>query len=224
MNELISSVYFGIFVSIAVYQIGVIINKRFDKPYTNPLFLGGLIIIAIINIFKIPTESFSKGGDILEMLITPATVCLALSIYNNFEVVKKNLLAIIAGTFFGSLSSVLLVTLLCRLFSLDESVAASLFPKSVTTPIALELSRQNGGIDGIATIAVMITGIFGAMIAPVMIKLLKTKPVQSGLSIGTASHAAGTTKAIKIGDVEGALSGIAIGFSGLFTVIWAIFL
>lgn len=224
MNIIFDSVYFGFVLSIASYQIGRIVNKKLNMPYTNPLLIGGLLSIAVVLLFKIPVESYLKGGGLLEMLIIPATVCLALPIFDNIHVIKKNIVPILAGTMAGSISSIVMVYLLSRLFGLDDTVLMSLIPKSVTTPIAIELSAQNGGIEGITTMAVSVTGVFGAIISPYLVKVFKTKPVETGLAIGTASHVAGTARAVKIGEVEGALSGIAIGFAGVFTVIWSIFI
>ncbi len=218
------SIYFGLVISVLAFQVGRIINKKVDAPYTNPLLIGGLLAMGIVLLFKIPVQSFAKGGDLLEMLIVPATVCLALPIFDNLDTVKKNIIPILAGTAVGSVSSVVLVYALSKLFGLDDSILMSLVPKSVTTPIAIEISAQNGGIEGITTMAVTITGIFGAIIAPYFVKIFKTTPIESGLAIGTASHVAGTSKAVKLGELEGALSGIAIGFAGVFTVIWSIFL
>lgn len=224
MSMIYDSVYFGFVLSIAAYQIGRIINRKINLPYTNPLLVGGLLSMGVVLIFNIPVESYLKGGSLLEMLIIPATVCLALPIYDNIDTVKKNIVPILAGTMVGSVSSIVMVYILCKAFGLDDTILMSLIPKSVTTPIAIELSAQNGGIEGITTMAVCVTGIFGAIISPVLVKMFKTKTVETGLAIGTASHVAGTARAVKIGEIEGALSGIAIGFAGVFTVIWSIFI
>lgn len=222
MSEITGSVYFGIFLSIAAYKAGMEINKKFSSVFTNPLFLSFIIIAAVLNIFKISPENFAVGGETVQLLIMPATVCLALSIYNNFDKVKKNLIPIIAGTAAGSFASIVTVIALCRLFGLDESSMNSLIPRSVTMPIALDICRQKEGVVVITTAAVMISGVLGAMISPYLQKLLKLSPIETGLAIGTCSHVAGTSKAVELGETEGALSGIAIGFAGIFTVIWAI--
>lgn len=222
MNGITASVYFGIFLSVFAYKAGMMINKKFNNVLTNPLFLSFLIVAAALKVFRIPAENFAVGGDVLQLLIMPATVCLALPIYNNFETVKKNLVPIIAGTAAGSLASVVTVVLLCRLFGLDAEVVSSLLPRSVTMPIALDLCRQKEGVIVLTTAAVMISGVFGAMVSPFFRKLFKLSSVETGLAIGTCSHVAGTAKAVELGETEGALSGIAIGFAGVFTVLWVI--
>lgn len=222
MNGITASVYFGIFLSVFAYKAGMMINKKFNNVLTNPLFLSFLIVAAVLKVFRIPAENFAVGGDVLQLLIMPATVCLALPIYNNFETVKKNLVPIIAGTAAGSLASVVTVVLLCRLFGLDAEVISSLLPRSVTMPIALDLCRQKEGVIVLTTAAVMISGVFGAMVSPFFRKIFKLSPVETGLAIGTCSHVAGTAKAVELGETEGALSGIAIGFAGVFTVLWVL--
>ena len=138
---------------------------------------------------------------------------------------KKNLIPILAGTFTGSVASIASVLVLCRLFGLSDELTASLIPKSVTTPIAMEISKQQGGIVPITVAAVIVTGIFGAVLAPIFIRIFRVKnPVEAGIAIGTCSHALGTSKALELGEVEGAMSGIAIGVAGIITVILTMFL
>ena len=159
------------------------------------------------------------------MFLTPATCMLALSIYRQADKLKKNLIPILAGTLVGSIVSMTSVMLLCNVFQLDEAMAYSLIPKSVTTPIAMDVSASLGGIVPITIAAVIITGIIGAVLAPTLIKVFKiTDPVVRGIAIGTSSHALGTSKALEIGEVEGAMSGIALGLCGIITVILSLVL
>ena len=159
------------------------------------------------------------------MFLAPATAALALSIYGQIDVLKKNLLPIAAGTLVGSLTSIISVLGLCKLFGLSDELTASLIPKSVTTPIAMEISQQQGGIVSITVAAVIVTGIFGAIFAPTLLTRFRGKdPVESGIAIGTCSDSLGTSKAVELGEVEGAMSGIAIGAAGIFTVLLSMFL
>ena len=225
MSEIYASPLFGIVLCIFSFEIGLWINRKTHSPLANPLLIAVVICIAVLQIFSIPLESFQQGGDIITMFLAPATAALSLSIYNQLDTLKKNLLPILAGTLTGSITSIGSVIGLCKLFGLDEELIASLIPKSVTTPIAMEVSRQHGGIVSITVAAVIVTGIFGAILAPVLIKLFRVKnPVEAGIAIGTCSHALGTSKALEIGETEGAMSGIAIGVAGIITVVLTMFL
>ena len=173
-------------------------------------------------IFHIPLEEFNKGGDFIAFFLIPATAALALSIYRQVWLLKRNFLPIIIGSAVGSLVSMGSVYGLCRLFRLDEVLTYSLIPKSVTTPIAMDVSLQLGGEPSITVAAVVVTGITGAILAPAFIRLFRVNnPIAAGVAIGTCSHALGTAKALEIGEVEGAMSGIAIGVSGILTVLFA---
>lgn len=225
MSEIYASPLFGIVLCIFSFEIGLWINRKTHSPLANPLLIAVIICIAMLQIFSIPLESFQQGGDIITMFLAPATAALSLSIYNQLDTLKKNLLPILAGTLTGSITSIGSVIGLCKLFGLDEELTASLIPKSVTTPIAMEVSRQHGGIVSITVAAVIVTGIFGAILAPVLIKLFRVRnPVEAGIAIGTCSHALGTSKALEIGETEGAMSGIAIGVAGIITVVLTMFL
>ena len=176
-------------------------------------------------IFDIPYEDFAIGGDIVNMMLGPATAVLALNIYNQYAVLKRHFVPVLVGCTAGSLFSLASVLLLCRLFRLDEAVTAALLPKSCTTPIAVGIAESQGGIAAITMVAVLVTGFIGAVCAPLFAKLMHvTEPVAEGLAIGACSHALGTTKAAELGEVQGAMSGIAIGVCGLITVVAALFL
>jgi predicted murein hydrolase (TIGR00659 family) len=225
MKEIFSSPFFGISLCIFAYQIGIYINKKVGSPLANPMLIAISIIIGFLKIFNIPYDNFNQGGKIITLLLVPATACLGVSIYKQFELLKKNIIPIILGCTVGSLSSVGTVYALCKLFKLDEKLTASLIPKSVTTPIAIGITQQHGGIVPITVVAVLITGLVGAIFAPYMIRFFRIKnSVAAGIAIGTSSHALGTSKAIEIGEVEGAMSSLAIGISGIITVLFAMFL
>lgn len=225
MKEVLQSPLFGIVLSVFAFQVGLFLNKKTGSPLCNPLLIAVALIIAVIKIFHIPLEWYQKGGDVIAIFLAPATACLALSIYGQIKQLKRHLLPVVAGCFMGSCASVISVIALCRLFGLDETMTASLIPKSVTTPIAMELSAQGGGVPAFTVAAVIFTGILGAITAPLLVKLLRVKePVEKGVAIGTCSHAIGTTKAMEMGELEGAMSGISIGVAGIATVIICLFL
>lgn len=225
MSKCLTSPLFGVFLCIVCYAIGVKINKVTKSPIANPLLIAIFLVIVILQVFHIPLKNFNAGGDVISMFLAPATAAIALSIYRQLDLLKKNLLPIIIGTAVGSAVSMTSVFLLCRAFQLDEKLTASLLPKSVTTPIAMEISKQHGGLIPVTVAAVVITGILGAVLAPVLIKIFRIEnPIVAGVAIGTCSHAVGTSKALELGEVEGAMSGIAIGMSGIITVIYAMLL
>jgi putative effector of murein hydrolase len=161
----------------------------------------------------------------ISMFLAPATAVLALSMYRQLETIKENLIPILAGCITGVISSFASIIILCKFFNLDDAITASLIPKSVTTAIASEVSAQLGGIVPVTIAAVMVTGVFGAVLSPYFIKWSHlNNPIAAGLAIGASSHALGTSKAIELGEVEGSLSGIAIGLCGLITVLFTLFL
>ena len=211
-----TSPLFGIVLCIGTFQIGRWVQKKTGLTLANPLVIAILLCIGVLLIFDIPYEDFAIGGDIVNMMLGPATAVLALNIYNQYAVLKRHFVPVLVGCTAGSLFSLASVLLLCRLFRLDEAVTAALLPKSCTTPIAVGIAESHGGIAAITMVAVLVTGFIGAVCAPSFAKLMHvTEPVAEGLAIGACSHALGTTKAAELGEVQGAMSGIAIGVCGL---------
>lgn len=167
-----------------------------------------ILVILVLQLFRIPLESFQKGGEVISMMLVPATAALALLVYRQLPVLRENFLPVVLGCLAGSVTSMVSVAVCCRLLGLDEVMTASLLPKSVTTPIAMEVSASHGGLVPITVVAVILTGIMGAICAPLLIRLFHVKdPVEAGVSIGACSHAVGTTRALEMGELEGAMSG-----------------
>lgn len=220
MSDIFSSPFFGIALSILAFWIGVKLQKRLKSVLCNPLLIAILLTSVVLLAFDIPYESYNEGGAVINMFLTPATACLAVSIYTKIQILKKNCIPIVVGCTVGSLASMGSVWLLCRLFGLDEAMTASLIPKSITTPIAMEVCQSHGGIVPVTVIAVIFTGILGSILAPFLIRLFRVdNPVTAGLAIGACSHAVGTSRALELGETEGAMSGLAIGVCGIITVI-----
>ncbi len=220
MSELWASPYFGIALSILAFWAGEKLQKKLRSPFCNPLLFAILVIVIILLVFDIPYESYNNGGTIINMFLAPATACLAVSIYTKLQLLKENAIPILVGCTVGSLTSMGSVYLLCRLFGLDAAMTASLLPKSITTPIAVEVCQTHGGMVPVTVIAVIFTGILGSILAPYLIRFFRVKnPIAAGLAIGSCSHAVGTSKAIELGETEGAMSGLAIGVCGILTVI-----
>ena len=225
MAELFASPFFGISLSVIAFWIGVSIQKKTGLVLCNPLLIAIVLVSAVLLVCRIPYESYNVGGTIINMFLAPATACLAVSIYTQINLLKENWLPIVVGCTAGSITSMGSIYIMCRLFRLDEAVSASLIPKSVTTPIAVSISQSLGGIQAITVVAVILTGILGSIFAPVLIKLFRVKdPVAAGLAIGACSHAVGTSRALELGETEGAMSGLAIGICGILTVIFSLFL
>ena len=225
MSELFASPFFGIALSIVAFSIGVWIQKKTGLVICNPLIIAIVLVSGVLLLFKIPYEGYNEGGSIINMFLAPATSCLAVSVYTRMELLKKNWLPILAGCVVGSITSMGSVFLLCRLFGLDEAMTWSLLPKSVTTPIAVGIAESHGGISSITVAAVILTGIMGSILAPFLIRIFRVKDsMTAGLAIGACSHAVGTSKAIEIGETEGAMSGLAIGICGIVTVVFSMFL
>lgn len=224
MSELTSSRLFGIVLCIVTFEIGVWVQKKLKTPLANPLVIAIALCITVLSAFRIPYDNFNQGGQFISMLLAPATAVLALSIYSQREVLKQHFLPIAVGCLMGSLTSVVSVVLLCRAFGIDDRLMVSLMPKSVTTAIAVGISEQHGGMVSITVAAVVVTGVLGAVFAPLLIRLFRVKnPVAMGVAIGTSSHAVGTARALEIGDIQGAMSSLAIGITGLITCVISLF-
>ena len=221
LSELLYSPYFGVIATIFAYQAGISIQKKVKQPLANPILIAVLLICTLLVIMDIPLEAYQEGGNLIYLFLAPATAALAVPIYKNWQILRLNWKPIIAGTMAGSFSSIVIVFALCKLVKLEESLTLSLLSKSVTTPIAVGITEQLGGIVPIAIAAVIFSGITGNIMAPFLVKVFRVEdPVAQGIGIGTASHAIGTTRAITMGELQGAMSGLAIGLSGLWTVFW----
>jgi putative effector of murein hydrolase len=223
---LLSSPLFGILLTIVCYAIGTGINRRTKSPLANPMAIASVLLILVILSTPLTLEQYLAGGNIIILFIGPVTVILALRIWRQREELKANIIPILGGCAAGSAASLLSVWFLCGLFGLDGAITGSLLPKSVTTAIALELSRTRGGLAGLTVSAVVITGIVSSVFAPFLIKIFRLKdPVAAGVAMGASGHAIGTAAAIELGETQGAMSGIAIGIMGIFTsLIYMVFL
>ena len=196
------------------------IQKKGKLAIFNPLLIASAIVIAFLEIGGIPNETYQTGCQILNWLITPATICLSISLYEQFQKLKKEMAAICIGVLAGTVCSLGSVYLLCQAFSLDQTILFSLLPKSVTTAIGSALSQELGGIVAITTAVIVITGVLGSVLGPALCKLLRlTDPVAQGVAFGTASHVVGTTKALQLSELAGAVSSFSLTFAGLVTAI-----
>lgn len=219
---LTNSVYFGVIISIAGYILGVKIKNKFKRGLFNPLLISILIVMAALLLLRVDYESYNTSAKYLSYLLTPATVCLAIPLYQQLELLKKNMKAVILGILAGMMSSLTSVLVLAYLFGLSHEQYVTLLPKSITTAIGMSVSEELGGITTITVAVIIITGVLGNIIAEIICKVFKIhNPIAVGLAIGTSAHAIGTAKAMEIGEIEGAMSSLAIAVSGILTVIGA---
>jgi predicted murein hydrolase (TIGR00659 family) len=223
MKEVIgNSVYFGAALCFLSYIAGISIKKKLKWAILNPLLVSIVIVIAVLLIFNIDYESFNNGGKYVSYFLTPATVCLAIPLYQQLELLNKNFKAIMAGILTGVLMSLFSIMVMSLLFKLNHEQYVTILPKSITTAIGIAVSAELGGIKTITVAAIVMTGILGNVIGESVCRLFKiTDPIAVGLSFGTASHAIGTSRALELGEVQGAMSSLSIAISGLLTVVLA---
>ena len=223
MNEFIAqSAYFGVSLSLLAFFIGTLIKKRFKSAIFNPLLITIIIVIAVLMCFKIDYDSYYNGAKYLSYLLTPATVSLAVPLYQQWQLLKSNAIAIMTGIISGMLTSLLCVLAFAVILGLDHKDYVTLLPKSITTAIGMGVSEELGGYVAITVAAIVITGILGNVIAETVLKVFKiNEPIAKGIAIGSASHAMGTAKAMELGEIEGAMSSLSIVVSGLLTVVGA---
>lgn len=223
MNEMIqSSTTIGIVISILAYEIGVMIRKKTRKDFFNPLLIAIVLVIAVMQLVHIDYPSYQKSAQYLSYLLTPATVSLAIPLYQQMGILKKHFKEVMLSVFAGTLTGLCCILFLSILFRLNHAQYITLLPKSITTAIGIGISEELGGFTTITVAAIIVTGIFGNVIAESMFRLLTIRnPLAKGLALGTASHAVGTAKAMEMGEIEGAMSSLAIVVCGIMTVMAA---
>ncbi|MGN0729448.1 LrgB family protein [Treponema sp.] len=219
---LVNSVYFGVFLTLVSYAVGIAVNRKTHFFLFSPLIVSIVLCIAALMALKIPYEIYASGANFISCLLTPATVCLAIPLYEQVEKLKENWLAVLAGILCGVAVNLLLIFLLCLAFGIGHTEYVSLLGKSITTAIALGITEELHGIVPVIVVMVVLTGNLGNLFAVQICRVFRiTDPVAKGVAIGTSSHALGTSKAVEIGEVEGAMSGLSIGIAGILTVILA---
>lgn len=219
MNHIINSPLFGIIISLLAFEIGCFLYKKFKLPIFNPLLIAIIIIISFLKLTDISFDNYNNGAQFINLFLGPSTVILAVPLYKQLQLLKKNFLPIMTGILIGSIVGILSIVLLSHALGLNVEIIKSLAPKSVTTPIGIEISRQQGGIASITVAAIILSGIIGAVVGPLVCKLFKIKDkVAIGIALGTSAHAVGTTKAIEMGEIEGAMSSLSMGIAGIITV------
>ena len=220
MEQILNTQLFGLITILVFYNIALYIQKRAGKPIFNSLLISIILIILFLKVTNIPYEKFKVGADIMNFMLGPVTVVLAVPLYRQFDLFKKHLKEILMGILVGIVISFIAITIIGKLTLTSNEIVYSILPKSITTPMGISLVNTLGGIEAITVVCIIATGIFGNVLAETILKVGKIKhPVAKGIAIGTASHAMGTSKALEMGEVEGAMSSLSIGISGVLTVI-----
>ncbi len=223
MKEFLSgSLFLGVVLTFAAYEIGLLIKKKFKLAILNPLLLAAIIIIGVLLLLDIEYETYSDGARYISYFLTPATVSLAIPLYRQLHLLKKYPAAIFGSVAAGVLAAMVSIFLMSLLFGLDHQQYATLLPKSITTAIGMGISEKLGGIVTLTVVAIIVTGITGNVMAETVLKWFRiTNPVAKGLAIGTSAHALGTAKAMELGEIEGAMSSLSIVVAGILTVVTA---
>lgn len=219
MAEYFDTPLFGITLSLVAFIIGMYVHGKIKMTIFNPLLISAIIIISFLSYFDIDYDTFNKGGSLISFFIAPATVALAVPLYKNIKLLKKRWLSILIGISLGSLAGLFTIFILSKLFKIDQTIMVTMFPKSTTTAISMEIAEQIGGIPTLAVAFTAVAGIGGNLIGEYVFKLFKINDkVSKGVALGTASHAVGTAKAMEMGETEGALSSLSIGVAGIVSV------
>lgn len=223
MQEMLNqSLFFGLVISILGYELGRAVQKKWRLAILNPLLISIIFVIVVLKILHIDYNTYNASAKYLNYLLTPSTVCLAIPLYKQIQLLKKNAAAVFGGIAAGVLTSLVSVFLLSLAFGFTKEQYVTLLPKSITTAIGMGISEELGGIVTITVAVIIITGILGNMTAEAICRGFKiTDPVAKGVAIGTAAHAVGTVKAMEMGETEGAMSSLSIAVAGLLTVAGA---
>lgn len=219
-EELAQSAFFGVVLTLGCYMIGLWIRKKVKLALVNPLLTAVLLIVSVLLVFDIDYESYSKGAQYIDFFLTPITVCLAIPLYRQLELLKKYPKAILGGVAAGVLTAMVSIFVLSIAFGLNHEQYVTMLPKSITTAIAIGMSDKMGGIVTITVVAISITGILGNICAETVCRMFRIEnPIARGLAIGTSAHALGTAKAMELGEIEGAMSSLSIVIAGIMTVV-----
>lgn len=221
MNNLFqTSMFAGVTISLLAYLAGSLLKKKFKSGILNPLLISIIITILVLVCARVDYDTYNQGAVYLSWFLTPATVCLAIPLYEQWSLLKKNFKAIILGIIAGVLTSLCTVFVLSKIMHLSHEEYVTLLPKSITTAIGMGVSEELGGYVTITVAVIVVTGVLGNILGELVCKIFRiTEPISKGLALGSSAHAIGTAKAIELGEVEGAMSSLAIAVTGIMTVI-----
>ena len=220
-----SSTFFAVSLTVVAFSFGSACQKKWKWAVLNPILIGAAVIILVLKLLNISNSVYQEGCAFLSYLLTPATICLAISFYDQFQKLKAHLAAAILGILAGTIASIGTIWFMANLFNLDAAITGSLLPKSVTTAIGVALSQEIGGIAAITTASIVITGIIGNITGPSLCRLFRLKSeVAQGVAFGTSSHVVGTAKAAELSQLTGAVSSMSLTVAGIITAVILSFL
>ncbi len=221
LNDFLSlSAVWGVLLTLAAFGLGALINRLTGKAFFNPLLLGSIFVIILLSVLKIPYPDYKESSAPVSYLLLPATISLAIPLYEKWDLLKENAAAIIAGISVGTFVSLGSALALALFFDLSHEQYVTILPKSVTTAISMDVAGELGGITALTGAIVILTGIAGNLLAEAVCKWFHiTDPIAKGVGIGTSAHAVGTSKALQMGEVEGAMSGLSIAVAGILTAV-----
>ena len=221
-NLILNSAASGVFISLAAYGIGTLVKRKWNSPLANPLLIAIILVILFLKLSGVEYETYNASAKYLTYLLAPATVSLAIPMYERMQLLKENYAAILTGILSGVLASLVCVLAMALLFHLSQAEYVTLLPKSVTTAIGMDIAKELGGHSEIAAAVIIITGVLGNMAAEPICRIFAIRhPVAKGIALGTSAHAIGTAKAMEMGETEGAMSSLAIVVAGVCTVVGA---
>lgn len=221
-NLILNSAASGVFISLAAYGIGTLVKRKWNGPLANPLLIAIILVILFLKLSGVEYETYNASAKYLTYLLAPATVSLAIPMYERMQLLKENYAAILTGILSGVLASLVCVLAMALVFHLSQAEYVTLLPKSVTTAIGMDIAKELGGHSEIAAAVIIITGVLGNMAAEPICRIFAIRhPVAKGIALGTSAHAIGTAKAMEMGETEGAMSSLAIVVAGVCTVVGA---
>lgn len=223
MNEVFeSSVFFGVLISLGAYAIGMWLKRITGWALMNPLLVSIILVVCTLLLLDIDYSSYKRGADMISYMLTPATICLAVPLHQQVELLRKNYRAVLAGITSGVLASLVSVLILALALHLNHTEYVTFLPKSITTAIGIGVSEELGGNVALSVVSIIVTGVLGNIFAEAFLRMLKIdEPIAKGIAIGAASHAVGTSKAMEMGAVEGSMSSLSIVICGIMTVVGA---
>ena len=220
MSVLQESLYFGFVLSLLAYSFGVWLKRRLCWAILNPLLVSVVLVILCLKAARIDYDTYNQSARFISYLLTPATVCLAVPMYRQIDLLKQNLAAVVVSIASGVITGAASIFSMCLIFKLEHVHYVTLLPKSVTTAIGMGISEEAGCIVAITVACLVVTGIFGNIIAEALFKLSRIRnPIARGLALGTSAHSIGTAKALELGETEGAMSSLSIAVAGILTVV-----
>ncbi|NMA65354.1 MAG: LrgB family protein [Clostridiaceae bacterium] len=215
-----TSAYWAVFLTILAYLAAVRLQKKLRTPFCNPIFVAVVFVILILKATGVSNLDYQSGVKSFSYILTPATICLGLPLYEQIKALRQNIWAILVGAITGALVSLIVILLMSHVFHFDRALTISLLPKSITTAMGLPLSEEAGGIGAITTAAIIVTGLIGNLCGQFLCKLFRiTHPISQGVAFGTSSHVIGTSKASELGELMGAVGSLSLVVAGLVTAI-----